>query len=151
MTDCLCSAFLLKIFTLIVFILSNIAFYCWTLSSFTVAGKIISLKIVASPGFSTFTYRVGAGEVVASHHLHVGLFYKGDPELVPVAGVGAQQLSVTIHRQVIVYNHLHRGQRLGSKPHLGLSAVWGMLYKWCRENIFEFCNYFQKSVCISIL
>lgn len=66
---------------------------------------------VSSPVFSTFTHRVGAREVVASHHLHVGLLYEGDPELVPVAGVGAQQLSVAIHRQVVVYNHLQRRQR----------------------------------------
>lgn len=59
---------------------------------------------------STFTHRVGAGEVVASHHLHVGLLYQGDPELVLVAGVGAQQLSVMIHRQVVVYNHLQPRQ-----------------------------------------
>lgn len=58
------------------------------------------------------THRVGSGEVVASHHLHVGLFYQRDPELVPVAGVGAQHLSITINRQVVVYNHLEQDQSL---------------------------------------
>lgn len=51
-------------------------------------------------------HRVGAGEVIASHDLHVGLLYEGDPQLVPVAGVGTQQLSILTTWQEVVYNDL---------------------------------------------
>ena len=53
-----------------------------------------------------YTYGVGARKVVASHHLHVGLLDEGHPQLVPVAGVGAQQLAIPVHRQEVVYDHL---------------------------------------------
>lgn len=57
-----------------------------------------------------FTHWVGSWEVIATHHLHVGLLYEGDPQLVSIAGVGTQQLSVVINRQVVVYNHLPGSQ-----------------------------------------
>lgn len=56
------------------------------------------------------THRVGSGEVVAAHHLHVGLLDEGDPQLVPVAGVGAQQLPVVVHGQVVVDDHLQESR-----------------------------------------
>ena len=80
----------------------------------SVGPSIIScLRGAAPPGCPIVTHRVGAREVVASHHLHVGLFYQGHPELVPVAGVGAQQLAVVIHRQEVVYYHLQQRHRDG--------------------------------------
>lgn len=57
-----------------------------------------------------FTHRVGSWKVVAAHNLHVGLLYEGDPQLVPVAGVRTQQLSVVIDGQVVVNNHLQGSQ-----------------------------------------
>ena len=51
-------------------------------------------------------YRVGPWKVIASHHLHVGLLDEGDPQLAPVAGVGAEQLPVTVHRQEVIDDHL---------------------------------------------
>ena len=51
-------------------------------------------------------YRVGPWKVIASHHLHVGLLDEGDPQLTPVAGVGAEQLPVTVHRQEVIDDHL---------------------------------------------
>lgn len=69
------------------------------------ADKITKLKYFH---FASFTHRVRAREVVATHHFHVGLLYQGDPELVPVAGIGAQQLSITIHWQEVIYNHLQQ-------------------------------------------
>lgn len=56
--------------------------------------------------FFGFPHRVGSWEVVAAHHLHVGLLDEGDPQLVPVAGVRTQQLSVVIHGQEVVNDHL---------------------------------------------
>lgn len=64
-----------------------------------------------NPGFPPpLTHRVGSGEVVAPHHLHVGLLYQGHPQLVPVARVGAEQLSITIHRKEVIYDHLQPAQ-----------------------------------------
>lgn len=56
--------------------------------------------------FEAPTHRVGSWEVVAAHHLHVGLLDEGDPQLVPVAGVRAQQLAVVIYGQEVVNDHL---------------------------------------------
>lgn len=61
--------------------------------------------------FFFFTYRVGARKVVATHHLHVGFFYQRHPELVSVAGVRTQHLSIMVHRQEIIYYHLNRGRQ----------------------------------------
>ena len=59
-------------------------------------------------GLRNKTHRVGAGEVVSSHDLHVGLLYEGDPQLIPIAGVGAQQLSMTVHWQVVINDDLRK-------------------------------------------
>ena len=39
-------------------------------------------------------------------NLHVGLLNEADPELVTVAGVGAQQLPVLPHWETVVYHNL---------------------------------------------
>ena len=49
---------------------------------------------------------VAAREVVPTHHLHVRFLQQRYPQLVPVAGVGAEGLVAPSHRQLIVHHHL---------------------------------------------
>merc|ERR1712209_371252 len=49
---------------------------------------------------------VAAREVVPTHYLHVRFLQQRYPQLVPVAGVGAEGLVAPSHRQLIVHHHL---------------------------------------------
>ena len=49
---------------------------------------------------------VAAREVVSTHHLHVRFLQQRYPQLVPVAGVGAEGLVAPSHWQLIVHHHL---------------------------------------------
>ena len=64
-----------------------------------------TLRYPASKG-KQVDVTVGAREVVATHHFHVGLLYQRDPKLVLVAGKGAQKLVVAAHRKVVVDDDL---------------------------------------------
>lgn len=55
-----------------------------------------------------YTHRVGAREIISTHHLHVGFLYEGNPQLISVARVGAEQLAIAVHWKVIINDHLNR-------------------------------------------
>lgn len=53
-----------------------------------------------------YTYRVRAREIITTHHLHVGLFYEGNPQFVSVTWVRAEQLTIAVHWKEIINDHL---------------------------------------------
>lgn len=55
-----------------------------------------------------YSYGVGARKIISAHHLHVGFLYEGNPQLISVTWVGAEQLTIAVHWEEIINDHLNR-------------------------------------------